>query len=114
VQLINGLPQSKTLDGFFIVYTICTMFTWDETKRTTNKAKHGIDLAEVESAFDTPMLTIEDDRVAYGEQRLKSLAWWNNRVVVLLWTERDSGAHVFSCRHADKNQTREYFDALPN
>jgi len=90
------------------------MITWDETKRATNKAKHGIDLANVESAFDGPMLTIEDDRDAYGEQRLKSLAWWNNQVVVLLWTERDSGAHVFSCRDADKNQTCCYFDALPN
>ncbi len=90
------------------------MITWDEAKRRINKAKHGIDLAGVESAFDSPMLTIEGDRAAYGEQRLKSLAWWNDRVVVLLWTERDSGAHVFSCRYADKNQTCEYFDALPN
>jgi uncharacterized DUF497 family protein len=88
------------------------MITWDKPKRQVNINKHGIDLAEVESVFDSPMLTIEDDRVAYGEQRLKSLAWWNGRVVVLLWTERDSGAHVFSCRNADKSQTREYIRAI--
>ena len=88
------------------------MITFDEAKRQINLATHGIDLAEVASAFDAPMVTIEDDRVAYGEQRLKSLAWLHGRVVVLLWTERDSGAHVFSCRNADKSQTREYVKSI--
>ena len=88
------------------------MVTFDEAKRQANIAKHGIDLAEVGSAFDSRLVTTEDDRVAYGEQRLISLAWWNGRVVVLLWTERDSGAHVFSCRNADKSQIHEYIRAI--
>jgi uncharacterized DUF497 family protein len=100
------------LDRDLLVYTLRGMITFDGRKRKANIAKHGIDLAEVESAFDSPMVTIEDDRVAYGEQRLKSLAWWNGRVVVLLWTERDSGAHVFSCQDADKSQTRQYVKAI--
>lgn len=85
------------------------MITWEETKRAANLVKHGIDLADTEIAFAAPMLTIEDNRIADGEQRLKSLAWWNDRVVVLMWTERDSGAHVFSCRYGDKRETDDYF-----
>ncbi|MBS0383167.1 MAG: BrnT family toxin [Proteobacteria bacterium] len=37
-------------------------------------------------AFDGPMLTREDDREDYGEQRLVSLGWAHGRVVVLVWT----------------------------
>ena len=86
------------------------MTTWDETKRATNKTKHGIDLAKVESAFDTPMLTIEDNRAAYGERRLKSLCFMNGRVVVLVWTEREDGPHLISCRYGDKRETEKYFE----
>ena len=50
------------------------MVTYDETKRQANMRKHdNIDLALCERIFDSPMLTQEDSRDAYGEQRLKSL-----------------------------------------
>ena len=82
----------------------------DETKRASNLAKHGIDLADCESVFDFPMSTIEDDREAYGEQRLKSLCWLDDRVVVLIWTDRDTGPHLISCRYGDKRETNRYIE----
>ena len=60
------------------------MITWDETKRSKNLKAHGIDLAEVGCAFDAPMVTVEDEREKYGEQRLTSLAWFQDRVVFLI------------------------------
>lgn len=53
------------------------MITYDSAKRRVNLRKHGIDLAMCEAVFDAPLLTDEDDREAYGEQRLKSLGWLN-------------------------------------
>ena len=47
----------------------------DPSKRKSNLLKHQIDLAECEAVFDEPMLTREDGRESYGEQRLMSLAW---------------------------------------
>jgi uncharacterized DUF497 family protein len=85
------------------------VITFDEAKRAINLAKHGIDLAECESVFDWPMVTVEDDREAYGEQRLRSLGWFHARVVVLVWTEREAGPHLISCRYGDKSETRDYF-----
>lgn len=86
------------------------MITWDDTKRTTNLQKHdGIDLADLECIFDYPMITVEDSRDAYGEMRLQSLCWYNARVVFLVWTERNSNAHLISCRYGDKHETRKYF-----
>ena len=32
------------------------MITWDESKRRLNLKKHKIDISEVESAFDSPMI----------------------------------------------------------
>ena len=88
------------------------MITWDEAKRTINLKKHQIDLAEIESAFDFPMNTVEDDREAYGELRLKSLAMWRGRVVFLVWTERQDAAHLISCRYANRSQIEDYFTNL--
>lgn len=85
------------------------MISWDESKRRRNLKKHGIDLADLESAFDSPMITVEDDSEAYGELRLQSLAMWRGRVVFLVWTEREDVAHLISCRYADRPQIEDYF-----
>lgn len=88
------------------------MITWDEAKRKRNLRDHGIDLAEVACVFDAPMVTVEDQRESYGEQRLLSLGWFRNRVVFLVWTERNDCARMISCRYGDKHETRAYFKAL--
>ncbi|EIJ34531.1 BrnT family toxin [Thiothrix nivea] len=89
------------------------MNTWDENKRTENMERHdGIDFAELECLFDAPMVTVEDAREAYGEERLQSLCWYRGRVVFLVWTERGEDAHLISCRYGNKHETRQYFKAL--
>ena len=77
-----------------------------------NLKDHGIDLAEVGCVFDAPMVTVEDEREKHGEQRLQSLGWFRERVVFLVWTERNESARVISCRYGDKHETRAYFEAL--
>lgn len=88
------------------------MITYDENKRLANLGKHGIDLAACAPVFDAPMQSEEDKRFAYGEQRLKSLGWLNNRVVVLIWTEQENIPHLISCRYGDKHETNRYFEAF--
>jgi hypothetical protein len=86
------------------------MITWDEPKRRENIRKHKIDLADLEPAFDSPMVTVEDDRESYGELRLQSLGMWQGRVVFLVWTPRgDDTAHLISCRYAERKETDDYF-----
>lgn len=89
------------------------MISWDDAKRRENLRKHRIDLAELESVFDHPMVTVEDDRVGYGEIRLQSLGFWRGRIVFLVWTPRgDDVAHLISCRHADRKEVESYFSRL--
>jgi uncharacterized DUF497 family protein len=86
------------------------MITWDEPKRRENIRKHKIDLADLEPAFDSPMITVQGDRESYGELRLQSLAMWQGRVVFLVWTPRgDDTAHLMSCRYAERKETDDYF-----
>jgi uncharacterized protein len=85
------------------------MITWDPEKRSKNLSNHGIDFAELATVFDYPMLTVEDSRLAYGEQRLQSLCWFQGRVVVLIWTECNGAARLISCRNGTKHETRQYF-----
>lgn len=87
--------------------------TYDPAKRKTNQRKHEIDLLECESVFDEPMLTREDTREFYGEQRLVSLGWLKGRVVVLVWTDRQDGPRMISCREAEPHEQEAYFRAYP-
>jgi uncharacterized DUF497 family protein len=87
--------------------------SYDRAKRELTLRKHGIDLAECLCVFDEPMLTREDDREAYGEQRLISLARLKGRVVVLVWTDREDEPHLISCREAETHEQEAYFRAFP-
>ena len=64
---------TKKLTRIFICNYNMHMIIWDETKRRKNLKDHGINLADVACVFDAPMLTVEDEREYYGEQRLQSL-----------------------------------------
>jgi uncharacterized protein len=85
----------------------------DPAKRTANLKRHKIDLADCERVFDEPMLTREDATEDYGEQRLISLALLDGKVVVLVWTDRDDGPRLISCREAEKYEKQTYYQAFP-
>lgn len=86
---------------------------FDPVKRKINLKKHEMDLAECESVFDGPMLTREDASEGYGEQRLVSLGWLKGRVVLLVWTDREEGPRLISCREAVSYEKQAYFKAYP-
>jgi len=87
--------------------------TYDASKRKRNKRKHAIDLAECDVVFDGPMLTHEDTRQVYGEQRLISLGRLKERIVVLVWTDREHGPRMISCREAEPHEQEAYFKIYP-
>ncbi len=62
--------------------------------------------------LDHPVLTTEDLRFSYGEQRINLLGWLRGQVVHLTYTERGEDMHVISLREATKHETRHYFKAI--
>lgn len=88
------------------------MITWDERKRQVNRVKHGVDLAHCAVVFDSPMVTTEDDREAYGEQRLRSLGLFYGVVVCMVWIDRLDAPHIISARKAVKHEESYYWKAV--
>ena len=59
------------------------------------------------------MLTREDTREDYGEQRLVSLGLVRGEVVVLVWVDDETEPRLISCRKAEPHETEAYFGAYP-
>lgn len=107
----NALGRVDFDLGFFCSYNL-PVPTWNEQKRIANLTRHGLDFEGCEALFDHPVVTKEDARVAYGEQRINLLGWLENRVVHMTYTERGDDLHVISLREATKHETRAFFEAL--
>ncbi len=87
------------------------MITWDEAKRASNLAKHGLDFADsVQFDFDTALLEI-DDREDYGECREIATGWCGLRLCCLVFVRRGNDEiRVISFRRATKHEVRRYAD----
>ena len=88
------------------------MPTWDERKRSSNLKEQGLDFLGCETVFDGPVVTWDDDRVAYGELRINLLGWLNGMVVHLTYTERQDDLHVISLRKAEKHEIRYFISQI--
>ena len=84
------------------------MATWDDPKRLRNIKAHGLDFIGCEEVFDSPVVSWEDDRDAYGERRINVLGWLHGIVVHMTYTERGDEPHVISLRKAEKHEIRRY------
>jgi hypothetical protein len=85
-------------------------FDWDEQKRLSNLAKHGIDFRDVSSAFRYPYLEDYDHRHSSPiEQRWKVLGFVNGRVVFFVYTERDGKKRIITARPATRTESVVYY-----
>ncbi len=83
-------------------------YEWDEAKKRKNLTKHGLSFEDVEQVFSGPCVTFEDDRFAYGEQRLVTLGMLSGRVVVIAHAPRDEGTRIISMRKANRREQKIY------
>ena len=88
------------------------MVIWDEPKRLLNIKDHKMDFVGCAAVFDGPIITREDDRLHYGEQRINLLGWLDGQVVHMTYTEREDDIRVISLRKATKHETHEYFSRI--
>jgi uncharacterized protein len=87
-------------------------FEWNEAKRLANLDKHGIDFIDVPEVFDGDIVTVEDDRYSYGEQRFVTFGLLQGRVVAVVHTDRGESIRIISARKATKYEQRTYFEKL--
>ena len=86
------------------------VFEWDEKKEKSNYRKHGISFTEGESVFyDFYSLTIPDPDHSLAEQRFIDIGTSNkNRVLVVVYTERENRIRIISVRQATKAERQMY------
>jgi uncharacterized DUF497 family protein len=87
-------------------------FTWRESKRKTNLKDHSLDFVDAAQVFDGPTYTFEDDRFAYGEQRLVTLGLLQGIPVSIVHTETEDEIHIISFRKAIKRETGILFQNI--
>lgn len=84
------------------------LLEFDEAKSVRNLKERGIGFdrfADVD--FDTAV-TMEDERRSYGEQRLRVLAFIDDRLHAAVITPRGERIRVISLRRANKREERTY------
>lgn len=77
-------------------------FEWDEGKRATNLAKHGVDFADAVGVYEDPFALTRDDPSTSDEERFITLGCgFKGRVLHVVWTERGFDAiRIISTRKA--------------
>lgn len=81
---------------------------FDPTKRDATRQKRGLDFARCEEIFEGPHLTIEDDRIDYGEVRYLTIGVLDGRMIIFVWTPRGDDQRVISMRKANDREQALY------
>lgn len=81
---------------------------FDPDKRALTLANRGLDMADAEEVFAGPTLTIDDDRMDYGERRLITVGKLRERMVVIVWTRRGNARRIISMRKANDREQSLY------
>ena len=88
---------------------------WDEAKRLTNLAKHGLNFTDATWVLESD---IRYDVISRrnGEERIQSFAYVFGRLAVLTLVHmaRDDAARIISFRPASEQESETYYEWLEN
>lgn len=81
---------------------------FDPDKRALTLANRGLDMADAGEVFAGPTLTVDDDRIDYGEDRFITVGRLRGRMVVIVWTRRGNARRIISVRKANDREQSLY------
>ena len=86
-------------------------FEWDENKAAANLAKHGISFEYATRVFLDSYRLEQEDLVEYEEEvRHRVIGMVDNRVLLVIYTERLSQTRIISARRATRHERRKYHE----
>lgn len=86
--------------------------SYDPAKRDETLAERGLDFADAERVLNGRKYQFVDDRFDYGEERITTVGFLDERMVVVVWTRRDEDRHIISMRKANEREQRRYQDRM--
>ena len=82
--------------------------TFDPAKRMETLRTRQIDFLDAKTVFAGPTYTIQDERLAYPEDRFITVGFLSSRMVVVVWTPTEDGRRVISMRKANAREQARY------
>ena len=97
--------------------------TFDPAKREWTLQERAIDFLDAVQVFEGRTIDVEDMRRDYGETRIQTIGFLAGRMVMVVWTPRDSAGrpaanvpdsvrHVISMRKCNDGEQAGYRDRL--
>jgi uncharacterized protein len=83
-------------------------FEWDDEKSFSNQQKHGVDFVEAMLIFENDVLTAEDTRQDYGEQRFRSIGLVDGNCFVVVHTQRGDARRLISAWKGGADERENY------
>jgi len=83
------------------------MFEWDEKKRESNLAKHGLDFVAARQFFDGRDV-IDLSANFKAEQRILTVGMLNGKFYTVVWTRRGMRRRIISFRRSRNAEERKY------
>ncbi len=81
-------------------------FDWDENKRRTNIAKHGIDFFDAIKIFWGNILQKQSPKA--GEDRILAIGKFGDDFLAVVYVKRGNVIRIISARRAKKYERRAY------
>ena len=83
-----------------------TYYEWDQSKREVNLNKHGVDFADIEHFQWDSALVGRSDR--HGETRYTGVGYLQDRLHVVVFTDRNGATRIISLRKAGQEERLRY------
>ena len=89
-------------------------FEWDEEKAKANLKNHRVSFEEATTVFSDPFsITIPDPDHSTEEERYIDIGNSDRgRVLVVVYTERETTIRIISCRKATPTERRRYEEGI--
>jgi uncharacterized protein len=82
-------------------------FEWDETKRLRTLRERGLDFRDARLLFDGRRL-YSYPSLRFGEDRVVSVGLLEQRLIAIVWTERNGAYRIISMRRARDAEERKF------
>lgn len=83
-------------------------FEWDEQKRRSNIAKHGIDFGTAVRVFEDPRCVIGPSTVTTTEKREVAIGRIGERCIAVVFVRREQALRLISARAARRKERSTY------
>jgi uncharacterized DUF497 family protein len=82
-------------------------FEWDETKRLRTLRERGLDFRDARQLLDSrPLYSYPSSR--FGEDRVVSIGLLEDRLIAVVWVERNGVRRIISMRRARDAEERKF------